>query len=257
MDKYDILCRICLMQRAETLTRLQRLDLLTSRLKSDEPLILRELAEEFGVSTRTLSRDIEILRERGLPIEADRGRGGGIRLHWSWGIGRINLSYGEAVDLLVSLAVAEQMNSPILTANLAPIRRKLMASFSPTDQYRVKRLKSRILIGQTASLVVQTGYDAPSPKVIERLHQAFLMTRPARIKYKSEQGQETTREVEPHYLLLNYPVWYALCWDRLREDIRTFRCDRMMSIVLSDESFAVRPYSQFEKALEGVNLILP
>ena len=69
------------MTRSTTLTRLERLDLLATRLKSDEPLILSDIASELDVSTRTLNRDIAILRERGLPIESDRGRGGGVRLN--------------------------------------------------------------------------------------------------------------------------------------------------------------------------------
>jgi len=91
------------MPRAATLPRLERLDLLASRLKSGEPITVAEIADEFGVSTRTLFRDVDILRQRGLPIEADRGRGGGIRLHRHWGVGRLALSYREAVELLVSL----------------------------------------------------------------------------------------------------------------------------------------------------------
>ena len=70
------------MARASTHDRLHRLDLLASRLKSEEPLCVGELAREFGVSHRTLSRDIALLRERGLPIEGpvdvliDPGHGG-------------------------------------------------------------------------------------------------------------------------------------------------------------------------------------
>ncbi|MEM7070721.1 MAG: HTH domain-containing protein, partial [Pseudomonadota bacterium] len=55
------------MKRSTTLSRFQRLDLLTARLKTDEALIVRDLAAELGVSGRTLARDIELLRDRGLP----------------------------------------------------------------------------------------------------------------------------------------------------------------------------------------------
>src|SRR5690606_13243396 len=130
-DTDDILRHISCMRRADTRDRLERLDLLASRLKAEEPMTVAGLAAEFGVSARTLFRDLAILRERGLPVEADRGRGGGVRLHRTWGIGRLTLSYREAVDLLVSLAIAEQLRSPWLIANLAPIRRKLRASFAP------------------------------------------------------------------------------------------------------------------------------
>ncbi len=76
------------MKRASTTSRLQRLELLKSRLKSGDPMTVASLADELGVSVRTLNRDIDILREQGVPIEADRGRGGGIRMHWEWNIGR-------------------------------------------------------------------------------------------------------------------------------------------------------------------------
>ncbi len=257
MCKYAILCHIYWMERATTVSRLKRLDLLAARLQTDAPLVLRDIAAELGVSVRTLSRDIEVLRDRGLPIEADRGRGGGVRLHWSWGIGQISLSYREAVDLLVSLAVAERMESPILMANLASIRRKLMTTFSPADQQRVKRLKSRILIGQTASLFVQTSYRLPAASTIEKLHRAFLMSRVVNIGYEDERGRRTRRSIEPHYLLLNYPVWYLLSWDRLREDIRTFRCDRILSASLRDEEFVLRGYAEFRSALQDVDIVLP
>ena len=74
------------MKRASTIDRLQRLELITTRLKSHDSLIVADLAREFGVSVRTLTRDIQILRDQGLPVDADRGRGGGVRMHWSWGM---------------------------------------------------------------------------------------------------------------------------------------------------------------------------
>lgn len=245
------------MPRASTLDRLRRLDLLESRLKSDDPLIVGALAREFGVSHRTLSRDIGLLRERGLPVDADRGRGGGIRLHNSWGIGRLNLTYREAVDLLVSLAVAEQAKSPILMANLGPIRRKLAASFSPANRHKIDRLKARLLIGEAASPVVLGGYVPPPAKVVENLHQAFLTMNAARIAYEDGKGARTVRAIEPHYLLLNYPVWYALAWDRTRDAIRTFRCDRMRGVETTEESFRLKPYADFRVALEGADVVLP
>jgi len=142
------------MKRASTRDRLDRLGPLASRLKAEEPMTVAEIASEFGISARTLARDLEILRERGLPVESDRGRGGGIRLHRTWGIGRVTLTYREAVDLLVSLAIAEQLQSPWLIANLSSVRRKLTASFAPALRGRIEALRNRILIGRSASAPV-------------------------------------------------------------------------------------------------------
>ena len=245
------------MQRASALSRLQRLEFITTRLKSDEPLTVGAIAEELGISERTLYRDVALLRERGLPIEADRGRGGGVRLHRTWGVGRMHLDYREAIDLLISLAIAERMDSPIFLANLTPVRRKLMASFSPAIKDRLRGINKRVLIGQTASAAVLSKHEKGRRSVIGSLHEAFLMMRRLRIDYRNEEGLRTRRVIEPHYLMLNYPVWYVLAWDALRADIRTFRCDRLEGARILDQDFKLSPLSRFQKALEGVDAVSP
>jgi len=243
------------MKRASTTNRLRRLDIITARLKNDGFCTAQVLADDLGISIRSLSRDIQILREQGLPIEADRGRGGGLRLDRRWGIGRLNLSYGEAVDLLVSLAITEQMKSPLFMAHLGSVRRKLMASFSPETKARVARLKSRILIAESASAFVLSGFRNPPRKTVEKLHQAFLLMQEIEISYRAENQAETRRIIQPHYLLLSYPVWYVLAWDRLRGDVRTFRCDRIGAISAAGGDFRLRPVADFQAAIEGASVI--
>jgi predicted DNA-binding transcriptional regulator YafY len=245
------------MTRSADGARLARVELLASRLKSDEAMSVGALAAELGLSRRTVTRDIALLRDRGLPVDADRGRGGGVRVSSSWGVGRLNLSYREAVDLLVSLAVAEQAKSPILIANLAPIRRKLMASFSAPTRGRINQLKARLLIGEPASISVLASHAVPSTRVVESLHEAFLMMQAARIVYQDGAGKRTTREIEPHYLLLNYPIWYVLAYDFMRDSLRTFRCDRLISVEPLGNRFELRHLDQFRAGLEGADIIMP
>ncbi len=241
--------------RASTGDRLSRLDLLASRLKADEPMTVAALAAEFGISSRTLARDIAILRDRGLPVEADRGRGGGIRLHRTWGIGRLTLSYREAVDLLVSLAIAEQLRSPWLIANLDPIRRKLTASFSPALRDQIGALKSRILIGWSASGAVVESFGPPDATATAALFRAFLELRVLSMRYTDVQGQVTDRRVEPQFLLLNYPAWYVIGWDPGRGAVRSFRCDRIAGAQIAEASFRPRPRESFAEALAGTEAI--
>jgi predicted DNA-binding transcriptional regulator YafY len=54
------------------------------------------------------------------------------------------------------------------------------------------------------------------------------------------QHRRYEREVELQYLYYNVPVWYALAWDRLRDDVRSFRIDRIKTIRLLPETFALR-----------------
>lgn len=243
------------MKRSTTLERIQRLDILKARMKSGDAITVALIAEEFGVSTRTISRDIEILRDQGLPIDADRGRGGGIRLQQNWSVGRINLTYTEAVDLMISLAIAEQMQSSIFMASLQSVRHKLMASFSSNMKQRVKGLKDRIRIGQGVSSMVLATLIPNDKTLVEKLHQAFLMQTRCDIQYSDQAGNLTHRKIQPHYLLLNFPVWYVLVWDELRQDVRTLRCDRIQNLTLLEEEFRLLPLDEFAESLEGVDAI--
>lgn len=239
------------MARANSNDRLKRLELLAVQLKQERLCTVKDLAQQHGVSERTITRDLLLMREQGLPIDADRGRGGGVRLDRNWGVGRINLTYPEAVDLLISIAVAEQMNSPMFLASLGSVRRQLVASFSPDKRHKVERLKSRILIGGTASTHVQSNVAAPPSRVVQTLHQAFIDQTTLEIRYRSESGEISERQIEPHYLLLNYPIWYVIAFDHLRDAPRTFRCDRILKAERTETRFRLRAKEDFQQSLEG------
>ena len=72
------------MARANTISRLRRMELLAVRLKQDAHCTVGDLAHQLGVSERTISRDLSLMRDQGMQIDADRGRGGELladRLH--------------------------------------------------------------------------------------------------------------------------------------------------------------------------------
>nr|WP_233351599.1 WYL domain-containing protein [Hyphomonas sp. GM-8P] len=191
-----------------------------------------------------------------MQIDADRGRGGGVRLDRNWGVGRINLAYSEAVDLLISLAVAEQMKSPMFLANLDSVRRQLVASFSPAKRDTVEHLKSRILVGVTASTYVQAGTASPPKPVVQALHQAFTDQEMLEIRYQREDDETSKRIIEPHYLLLKYPVWYVVGFDHLRKAPRTFRCDRILAASRTGTHFQLLPKEDFPLMPDGDELVM-
>src|SRR5581483_4038987 len=156
--------------------RADRLDLL-ARVVRDRPGITSDaLARELGVSVRSVFRDIDHLRERGYPIEADRGRGGGIRLHASWGLGRVLLSSEEALCVLLSLAIGEKLGFPIFAQEVARARRKIVDAFPTAERRRIGPLRERIFIGREASDLVRSSYRVPDKAASRQLQAAFVST---------------------------------------------------------------------------------
>jgi predicted DNA-binding transcriptional regulator YafY len=239
-----------------TSSRLRRLEELKGLLKSHEHTTAAALADQLGASLRTLNRDLALLRESGVPIDSDRGRGGGLRLQQSWTFGRLHLSPEEAIDLLLSIAIAERMNSPLLLQQLAPIKRKIVAAFSEGYQPKIRALRKRILVGQPAPEGVRASFRPPQRRALVGVAEAFFNQRCLALGYEDQNGATTLREVEPQFLYLSVPVWYLLAWDRLRQAVRTFRIDRIRSVSVLRSGFRLgdpRPY--LAAAEEGIELL--
>lgn len=93
------------MARTTVHERLRRIELLAVQLKQDTHCTVQDLALQHGVSTRTITRDLSLMRDQGMQIDADRGRGGGVRLDRNWGgMSRTMLKSvsGDAADLMVT-----------------------------------------------------------------------------------------------------------------------------------------------------------
>lgn len=241
------------MKPRATASRLHRLEELKGLLKAQDSVTAAELAAELGVSLRTLNRDLEILRDAGVPIESDRGRGGGLRLQRNWALGRLHLSPEEAIDLLLSVAIAERMNSPLLLQRLGPIKRKIVAAFSEGYQAKIRTLRKRILIGSPASDRVLATFSPPPRGALAGIAEAFFDQRCVALDYVDGKGASTSREVEPQFLYFSMPVWYLMAWDRLRQAVRYFRVDRISAVTVLDARFRLadpRPF--LAEAEEGI-----
>jgi predicted DNA-binding transcriptional regulator YafY len=197
------------------------------------------LARELEVSLRTVRRDLERLRARGIPVEAERGRGGGLRVPPRAGLGRLLLEPEEAIDLLLGLAVAEGLRSPLLGTRLRSVRQKIAAAFPAEERGRITALRRRILLGPAASSQVLAGLGQARPAVLRPVQVAFFEQRVLELDYAGVRGT-TRRSVEPHHLLLSWPAWYVLAWELGRDAPRSFRLDRIVSAVATDAPFRLR-----------------
>ena len=228
-----------------------RLETLKSLLAERDTTTAADLASELGVSVRTIHRDLAFLRDLGVPVDGDRGRGGGLRLEHGWSLGRVHLNESEAIGMLVSLTIAEKVGSPLLLGDTRSIARKVATSFAPAQARRIRAIRSRIFVGSPASGRVLAGYAAPPDTVTGPLLDAFASRRVAVVRYQDQQAAVTDRRIELQYLYYSVPVWYVLAWDRLRDDVRTLRIDRIHDVRLLPDQFTRRPEARFLSAGEA------
>jgi predicted DNA-binding transcriptional regulator YafY len=244
------------MAKGSLLNKQNRLDRLVGLLRQDEIWTMKRLAEQLEVSDRTLLRDINELRDQGYPIEAERGPGGGVSLSRRWGVDKLRLNHEEVISMLVSLAITETLQSPLLVEPVRSVRQKLSLGLPEHQRQVVNQLRKRILMGDPASGEVTQTYSQPSAGITKRVTTGFFELAILDIKYIAGTGAVTERRIEPQYLFFNWPVWYLLGWDHLREAPRVFRIDRMQKVTISNETFRPRPRSLILQGLDDYYRLL-
>jgi predicted DNA-binding transcriptional regulator YafY len=209
------------------MTRLERLHAITEeiRLRAPRPVSAAWLAEELGVTRRTIERDLATLRAAGLPLLADPGRRGGQRLHPSAVLPPLNLTDRETTALLVALTIVDGM--PYTTAGRSAavkLRRGLPDATATATSDLCERIRVR-----------QPKPSAVDPGIMRTLEDAVASATVVRLDYRDGRGVRTRREVEGAGFFGAGDGWYLGAWCRLRHDRRLFRLDRIEKASLTKE----------------------
>jgi predicted DNA-binding transcriptional regulator YafY len=202
------------------------------------------LAQQSGLSLRSVRRGLAQLQNEGVTLDSEPGRGGGVRLTRRSGLPRMALSQREVMTLLMGLAVAESYGAPLLATELRSLRRKLGLVLGGGERAVQQQLRQRVLLGSAASEAVRADWHSPRPAALAQVQEAFFAQQCLQIRYRDGQGQTSQRDIEPQYLLINAPVWYVLAWDTAKQAPRCFRLDRIEFAQVLHSGFLRRPASR-------------
>ncbi|HTE62259.1 MAG TPA: WYL domain-containing protein [Solirubrobacteraceae bacterium] len=192
-----------------------------------------ELADRLGVTSRTLRRDIERLRDLGYRIESLPGVAGGYRLEAGAALPPLLLTDDEAVTMAIGLRLAA-------TQALTDGGDTTLTALAKLEQVLPPALRRRV--NALAATVQPMRRDRPAvdAELLASLALACRDTERIRFHYTAAGGVESDRLVEPYSLVPADRHWFLLCWDLQREDWRTFRVDRLSRLVSTRARFTPR-----------------
>jgi predicted DNA-binding transcriptional regulator YafY len=193
-----------------------------------------ELAERLGVGTRTVRRDAERLRELGYLVDTTPGPGGGYRLGVGADMPPLLLDDDEAMAVAVVLGVSAG-------AAIPGIERAALATLDRIDRLLPPRLRSQLAALRTNTVALMSRPDVVPAESLVNLARACDAKQRAVFDYRTRQGDESERRVEPHSLVATDRRWYLVAHDLDREAWRTFRVDRMTDIRVTGHTFEPRP----------------
>ena len=196
-----------------------------SVLLQKEKTTAPELAERFEVSRRTINRDIEDLCMAGIPIVTTQGTGGGISIMDGYRMDRTILT---SRDMQMILAGLRSLDSVSGSRYYSQLMEKLQSG------------SSAYIGGRDSILIDLSSWNKSSlaPK-IEMIQNAIENRSLLEFRYYAPSG-ESSRTIEPYYLVFKWSNWYVWGWCTSREDFRLFKLNRMDNVEETDCRFTCR-----------------
>ncbi len=179
------------------------------------------LAERFGVTLRTMYRDLESLRTAELPLVAERGRGGGFALERDYSMPPVNFTAREAAVLISAARFLAAMRVLPFAETLAGASDKLRAALSRSAQREfLARLDELQFVGVPAKPTL--------PEVRAALEQAWLHQRPLWVRYAGGRG-ESERRVQLRQIVMERGETLLNVLDLELGETRQLRLDRVLA----------------------------
>lgn len=203
------------------------LELLQSHHEMSGP----ELARRLEIDVRTVRRYIVRLQDMGLPIESERGPYGAYRLRGGYRVPPLMFSDAEAVALTLGLLAMREFRFPVEVAAVEGALAKAERVMPPPLLQQVRSLQDAISFHVSMPAVVL------EPEVVVTLSLAVKQRQGVSLRYRSGTGEETERELDPYGIVFNNGTWYASGYCHLRQDVRTFRLDRIVQVDLRERTF--------------------
>jgi predicted DNA-binding transcriptional regulator YafY len=213
------------------MAKYDRLLYILNLLRSRRNLNAGMIAEECGVTERTIYRDIVSLSEANIPIYYDNG--------YKYASGNFLPPLNFDVDEYITLKTALE-SSPLYKRGrsrklIKSIKTKIEACLSPT----VKK-KKMFATGTTSIDIKSTLSDSCSERFYAAVEDGIRLHRTLKLEYNSIQSGIMEREVEPYFLIFIEKAFYFVGYCYLRGDLRTFRIDRIIDVILTDKKFIPR-----------------
>jgi predicted DNA-binding transcriptional regulator YafY len=216
--------------------RVSRLTAIITQLQTKRLLTAAHLSMVFGVSIRTIYRDMKALEQAGVPIVTIEGKG--YSLMEGYRVPPVMFTEAEANALITAEKLIAQSRDSSLTDAYREAAVKIKAVLQYTAREKAEILADKIAI----SPAFRTDRSGNYLAVVQQALTSFKLLQ---INYQpGPAAQPTSRQIEPFALYYSLEGhWLLIAYCRLRKDFRMFRLDKIRTLKQLDATFAPHPLS--------------
>ncbi|HEX7036268.1 MAG TPA: YafY family protein [Pseudomonadales bacterium] len=212
--------------------RAERLLNLMILLQNRRRTTAADLAAQLGVSVRTVQRDLDALSLAGVPVYAERGRGGGVRLHDGYATRLTALSPAEA-EALALVTPPPGVADLDAERDLGAALEKVAAAIPAVHRLRARDARNRLMV-DTVPWFHEAAADALRGQ-LDVLRRAVWDGAVCRLDYRRGDGRRKRYRVEPYALVAKVDLWYLVA--RTGRGMRVFRLSRIVALEVTSERF--------------------
>lgn len=223
--------------------KLDRLISILVMLLRKERVQAKELAEKFGVSVRTILRDVDAINLAGIPIVTYQGANGGIGIAEGYRLDKSVLTENEMASIITTL---KGLSGSIPDRNSDILMEKFKNTLSSQQLDRVNTKTNQLIID-----LEPWGGNEQIREKLGDIRPAIEDRRKIEFSYLDSSGNRTVRIVEPYSLVLKGQNWYLYAWCQIREDFRFFKLSRIRDINITEIVFQPRDISVEEHPWEN------
>ncbi|MGH1435014.1 MAG: helix-turn-helix transcriptional regulator [Lewinella sp.] len=213
--------------QGDDIKRISRLTAILTLLQTKGRLTATSLSEKFGVSKRTIYRDLKTLERAGVPILTEKEKG--YTLVDGYNIPPVMFTEKQANALIL----AEQLVLKNKDASFVKDYSEAIDKIKSILKYKIKD-KANLLVNRTQYNEVKNQERNSSS--LSDLQNALTNYKLVKIEYINKEETVTNRLIEP-FALLSTENWYLVAMCRLRKEFRFFRLDRIQKIEILSEKF--------------------
>lgn len=216
------------------LTRIERISAILVQLQSRPIVTSMDMAQRFGVSTRTIYRDIQTLCEVGIPICSTAGEG--YSLIEGYKLPSLLFTKEEAIAFLTAEKIIGQITDSKNSIYFQQGMDKIRAALKLVDKQYLSDMDDSISIYKSRQI------KESLPNAMQLILGSISDKLSIHIQYVDMDDNETSRILEAVGITYSYPNWYLMAWCLLRKDYRMFRLDRISDIrLLPDKQTKTHP----------------
>ncbi len=216
------------------------------QLKAGDFPNCRKIADDLEVSSKTIQRDIDFMRDRlGLPIEYDPLRVGFFYTEAVASFPSIEVSEGEVAALFVAQKALAQYKG-------TPFERPLRSAFRKIADSLKERVSFSWSDLEDAISFHSAGASVADLELFETVSQAVMRSVELELEYRKLQSKGyEPRRVRPLHIASLENQWYLFAEDLARKQLRTFALPRMRRVRLTNQPFRRPANFSIAKVLSG------